>query len=322
MTNRDPNQARIEEDSKRWVKVFATEGYAALVEDALEEELVALSQLPAAKKAEIAYIAATIDQSLLTEIIVGNVAKGQRDDPDIRRALRRYRKQARNAPGIYLQLLVDAHTGDSPTPAELRDVIAGMESYCENTATGNDLAYDMESHRYPGNVDRADIDRGVRRYLKKQKTAQNADRRTDAPCATRLAKVRAFCVQLKKRLDLLPAPEQSRPLRMPISEVGYAANCLARLEDHAAHRSSNYVTNLADAVICYLQEVEGRFLGKQFIVHQFVIFNCWLPQQAILAEMFFTRIAHDYIYNGGGFSHYPTGLSNASVLKKNPAWVK
>ncbi|KAE9994310.1 hypothetical protein EG327_011412 [Venturia inaequalis] len=51
---------------------------------------------------------------------------------------------------------------------------------------------------------------------------------------------------------------------------------------------------------------------------QYVVYNCWEPVQGILSELLFTRLGHGYIFNGGGFSHYPAGLSNDSVMTKFP----
>lgn len=56
---------------------------------------------------------------------------------------------------------------------------------------------------------------------------------------------------------------------------------------------------------------------QQYSLHQFIIFACCTPTHAVLAEIIFTRLGDGYTGNGGGFTHYPPGLSNDSAAWYN-----
>ncbi|CAG8956211.1 hypothetical protein HYFRA_00003591 [Hymenoscyphus fraxineus] len=105
------------------------------------------------------------------------------------------------------------------------------------------------------------------------------------------------CVRL--RLSILPPNDA---LDRPLSEVGYATHGITRLKSHATHRSSNYLTNLADAVCCIQQP--RRFYIRQFILNYTVYYN-----DASFAEIMASRLALCYTSIGGGFSHHAAGLS-------------
>jgi hypothetical protein len=127
-------------------------------------------------------------------------------------------------------------------------------------------------------------------------------------------KVLAWCKMVRARLDSNEDPaDQNKPLAMPLCEIGYSADCVKRLGQHENHQSSNYIMNLCEAV-CGMMGIR-RKLSKDYKMHQYVIYYCCEPAQGILAELFFTRVGHGYIMKGGGFSHYPAGLSNDTVLK-------
>ncbi|KAF2418218.1 hypothetical protein EJ08DRAFT_703193 [Tothia fuscella] len=128
------------------------------------------------------------------------------------------------------------------------------------------------------------------------------------------------------RLNKITDPEERRmPMAMPLNEVGYANNCVRRLEAHAAHTSSNYIMNLAESALVLAAKLNGkgdRAVRYGYQVKQWVIYNLFEPAQGVLAEIFFSKLCHSYIHNGGGFSHYPAGLSNESYtcFAKNLVW--
>lgn len=81
---------------------------------------------------------------------------------------------------------------------------------------------------------------------------------------------------------------------------------LKRLACHRAHRSSNFIMNLFEAVCSYLYPGQLR-------LQQHTIFLIFQPIHNSLSEIVASRLSQGTIFNAGGFSFYPPGRSNATV---------
>jgi hypothetical protein len=315
-----PGESRIETDAISWLAAF-NEGYNAYLEAVLVEENVIVDTLVEGKMMICKNILASTDTALLLAIQLKNVALENKTDARVKAALKSVRR-GNDVPGIYWQGLVDQTTKESPTPDEIREMLDVMENYCTQGPTYDILASEIESALFPRRKNLLKNQQyGWRRYLKRSSPRRNP--RTGitpdpnhTPSPTCELKAKLFIAAVRRRLDKLSPNEQVLPLELPLVEIGYAHNCPNRLKNHKNHTSSNYLMNLMEAVATYLKS-RGRFAGRSYRMAQHIIYNLWQPEQGILAEMLFTRIGHGYIYNGGGFSHHPAGLSNESVLTKN-----
>jgi hypothetical protein len=119
-----------------------------------------------------------------------------------------------------------------------------------------------------------------------------------------------FCDYLEKRLDNVSRDDWTKPLRYPLVEVGYSNRSIKRLENHSAHIGSNYVMNLMESIA---DVIHHHLNGDFFCIEQAIIYLIWMPEQAEIAEIGWTKLAEGYTGNGGGFSHYPAGRSNYSA---------
>jgi hypothetical protein len=131
----------------------------------------------------------------------------------------------------------------------------------------------------------------------------------------RIMRVKAFVMSVRTRLASIPEENMDKPFAHPLVEVGYSYKCISRLIEHAAHRNSNYLMNLWEAIFAILRsEYEPLFRNpRPYHLDQTVIYLIWFPKQAEISEIGWTKLAEGYTRNGGGFSHYPAGLSNASA---------
>jgi len=75
--------------------------------------------------------------------------------------------------------------------------------------------------------------------------------------------------------------------------------------------------NLMEAVSVWAHKNNGM---DKYRIDQSVIYLIWSRPQAHLSEIIFSSLGEGYIYNGGGFSHYPAGRSNESIWR-NPEGV-
>jgi hypothetical protein len=308
---------RIEHDAKIWSDLLETEGYEPFLKSVMQDEEMANGKVPDGVMLALLRIAASMHLQILSLIMHGNLALAYKTKYEIRRTLDSIRQRSGQSPGIYWQGLCNDQ-GISPTPNEIRKIVESVETYCEhsNDADALAFAYGVDTFKYK-KLSKSDTKKGYRHYLKgdseKTRQRQNYD---SSPDPTQKLKVLAWCKMVRVRIDSMDPLEQDKPLAMPLCEIGYSWECLERLTQHKNHQSSNYVMNLCEAV-CSMLYHRGA-LSKNYHMLQFVIFNCWEPAQGILAELFFTRVGHGYIFNGGGFSHYPAGLSNDSVMTRFP----
>lgn len=140
-------------------------------------------------------------------------------------------------------------------------------------------------------------------------------------CRAHVLETKVFIKALRNRLTKVNQTHYDRPLEFPIVEVGYAKNSIERLSAHKGHHNSNYIMKLMEAIFWkFFPHVKGDKgkLEPEFFIDQEVIALIWKVDQAEIAEIGLTRLAEGYIHNGGGFSHYPAGLSNASAHKVAP----
>ncbi|KAH6629684.1 hypothetical protein C7974DRAFT_277240, partial [Boeremia exigua] len=133
----------------------------------------------------------------------------------------------------------------------------------------------------------------------------------------------AFCRNLRERIKQLSPVDQAKPLEWPLVEVGYSNNCVNRLYEHASHYNSNYLMGLFDAYLTELRSRQPGTIKKAYHIDQTVIFLIFQPWMAELAKIAMIKLAEAYLENGGGFTHYPPGLSNSSAYSVSSlVWSK
>ncbi|RDI78512.1 hypothetical protein Vi05172_g11478 [Venturia inaequalis] len=306
----------VEQSAHRWLTILESQGYVALLDDAMKDEAVIL-QLEQPIKHMGLHILASIDTNLLSVIMAGNLCEEARDHAGIKAELDRIKLQAAHAPGIYVQLFVN-EDGQPPSPDLIEEMLVLMEFYCNfkpPPPAYRRFAEEVDDIKVRPAIDAAARDRtGYRAYLKRSKASQRT------PSDYRTKRMRQFIKALRKRLSKIQKKDE--PLLLPLAEFGYANDCLRRLASHADHKSSNYPMNLMEAVCMWAQSEGLPGFEAAWGIEQYVVFNCFEVEQGVLAEIMFSRLGHCYIYNGGGFSHYPAGLSNTSCWKKNPSFRK
>ncbi len=322
---------------------YLQRGVPGLARAVLEEEIKAKLQ---AKKGlastdlewtakEMEDILYSTPMVLLESIIHGNLALDRRQNPNLDHILTKIFEQAEYQPSIYYQQLVDIATGLSPTPEDLRRALDLMKGYtrgCNKPETQGIATKQMDDHdahaidslhgfsRDP--LDKKRTKNGYRKFMfhrAKVSTKTKGKGKGKAPdtyeqryCAAHVTQTLAFIESLRKRLDDIEKHDKAKmkqPLEFPLCEVGYAKRSISRLKEHKRHTSSNYIMNLMEAIF----ETMAHEFSGDYEIEQRVIYLIWRPSQAEVSEIGLTKLAEGYIHNGGGFSHYPAGLSNESA---------
>ena len=241
---------------------------------------------------------------ILQRIIGSDIARAYKrgqstDDRRLQGLLDRNWWHAKN-PSIYLQVLVDQVSGNSPTPNELKEIIQELRTYQDPGSESDDLARSVDGA--VKNIGSVSLGRyRPRQYLTTAKMGTSARRQI----------LLDFCRALEERLQGVPANKQDQPWGYELAEVGYAKDSRARLDQHRHHESSNWLMNLFESV-CFV-----RYGRQRFRMEQFVIYFIWAPEQASIAEIIFTRLCNAYANEGGGFTYYRPGIQHASALNLN-----
>lgn len=202
-----------------------------------------------------------------------------------------------------MQVLVNAR-GFSPTPAELTAVISHMRMYCKSSKTEDEMqtVANIDTKVNPRSLWGLErVKQGQLKYL----ASRNSD---NEPSRHHIGNICDFATNLERRLQpLWNTPYWTMPLEVPLVEFGYAAAPVTRLRQHREHQSSNYIMNLAEAICLTL-------FGFDYPMEQYVVFHIFRVEQAVAAEILFTRLGQGYTADGGGFSHALAGRSNDSAM--------
>ncbi|KAF2137336.1 uncharacterized protein K452DRAFT_111809 [Aplosporella prunicola CBS 121167] len=278
------------------------QGYNQLIEVLLRDVSKACDTLVGSKTASVSKICydvlASTENSVLHAILDGNLAWDAQHDCATSEALERLRAQAETQPCIYQRVLVD-ELNQSPTPAELFDVIEGLRRYAR---TGEwQLAESVDrfrqSERWNENLAKA----GRRKYLAPLASEY------EAPSEARIAELEFFCQHLHSRLDAIPTCDWHSPLRFPLVDMGYTVNFEARLAADAQHTSAKFLMNLVEAMC-------GVLFPNRYRVVQHPVYLIFEPQQAVMADLVLGQLAHALQATGGGFAYWPTDMLHASSM--------
>ncbi|KAI7163587.1 hypothetical protein KC349_g1261 [Hortaea werneckii] len=195
-------------------------------------------------------------------------------------------------PGVYQQGIATPD-GVSPTTIEHQKALKDVYSYCFGKKPQDQvLAHTIDSMMEP-HTSFADIQRGVRKYLRNHE---------ELPIERRKQAASTFCKVLSNALQKVPAEDQHNPHKHVLVEFGFSSTLVDRLRQHRKHTSSNFLMNLYHACLTYRH-------GNRYILHQNVIALCARPQYATLLEILANRSGGGYVTSGWGLSHYPAGRS-------------
>lgn len=239
----------------------------------------------------------SMDVCILEVIILDrDLARKYNTNDQVKCALDKLWERRNEQPTIYAQYLVVA-VGRSPTPNELRVIVEKMRSYC----MGKEPKYAnrVDNVRGSGNVSMKASEKGHRKYLTPTSSSDQS------PNPERLDKALNFCDALAQRLKNLPAEALDKPLSAPLFEIGYTKHADKRLKSRGAHRSSNFLMNLTEAVC----EVEH---GNKYHMMQFAVCLIWQREHGALSEVFLNHARRGYTAGAAGLQIYVAGRSNSS----------
>ncbi|CAA9960392.1 hypothetical protein PTMSG1_03795 [Pyrenophora teres f. maculata] len=202
-------------------------------------------------------------------------------------------------PSIYAQFLTDRYS-KPPSPNQyltIRDMVADYLGQGE----ASEHAWQLDNISPPLVTKQASM-QGYRKYL-----------HTSSRSAKRVETLDRFCHGVQARWLETPASVRDTPFEYPPGECGYSKDSHARLAQHRAHQSSNYVMNLVEEICTYLHRT--RIFEQHFTMHQFTIYLIFKPDQAAIAEIFCSGLLQLWVENGGGFNVYPARRSVESARR-------
>ena len=256
---------------------------------------------------------AGIDQDILKSLINGRLSQDYCSrGSSVRRALE---STSHSRPGIYVNCIAD-ELGVPPSPAHWEAVCDVMQTYLATKRRDreDEVAKLIDRAVSPSqDWEEQFADDGKRRYLDPapRSLSQSSFIVDDEPTQAgkpRRKKVQTFITNMRARMKR-EGREQTKPMHHAVVEVGYATDPRKRLRSHLDHVSSNYLMNLAEATFQYLYH-------DRFQLMQFVIFNCWQPEQCWLGEIIVTQLGQGYTKDGYGFNYHPAGTSNGNAFSK------
>jgi hypothetical protein len=234
--------------------------------------------------------AAAVDGSLVRDLL---------HNTDLQKNYVTIQAQAHSQPSIYIHLLADEY-GIAPTPNQYMSIRSMIQEYlAEGPACKH--AFEIDNITSP-KVSLISSTQGHRKYLQ-----------TKTHSSKRIETLHRFCAGIQNRYLETPPSLRDTPFQFPPGECGYSKDSHARLAQHRAHNSSNYVMNLVEDICTYLHR--SKQFSQHFRMHQFIIYLIFRPSQAAIAEIFCSGLLQVWVENGGGFNAYPAGRSVATARR-------
>ncbi|KFY07656.1 hypothetical protein V492_06941 [Pseudogymnoascus sp. VKM F-4246] len=243
---------------------------------------------------------------LLSKRLLRSIIEG--DLPLVRRSSQVVRQELANTalyntqPGIYVLFFVN-QDGKSPSAVEWAEAIRLAELYA---------GPGLDSDRYADRPQRlhGDINglyNGKRRFLLTPSDIKRTD--TDIKMsATRVDQLSQFVRAMKGRLTHeLAAAKRDEPMQRAVSEVGYSKRVAARIQEHIAFRSTNYLMSLFRLIF------RDRFPTRRYDIEGHAVMRCISHEDAAIGEILLTTLAQAYVTDGGGFCHQPAGENVVSA---------
>ncbi|KAF2472851.1 uncharacterized protein BDR25DRAFT_341655 [Lindgomyces ingoldianus] len=303
--NASVREEKLADKRNRWAALLREKLYLTVINEVLEEELGKYTNNRVFNEANLMLITRECMLILASAprifeaAVEGMLALRFTVDQELQAEYEEIRQRADVQPSIYMHLLAD-EGGVAPSASQymiIRDIVT---RYIDEAEVQLASLVDNISPPY---VALRDTSAGYRKYLC---TARRSPRRVRV--------LERFCEGIRKRWEETPPQERDLPLNYPPGECGYAINAPRRLLQHRSRISSNYIMNLVED-ICTLGFRDLKLFTHLFRMHQFIIYLIFNPQQVEVAEMFCSGLLQVWVDKGGGFNHYPAGLSNASARR-------
>lgn len=295
----------LAERRSRWSHLLRQQHYLPVISEVLDGELpkyensVAIDATDRVSLLRECSLILASAPAVFAAAVDGNLMTRMSNDADLQREYAVVQERAHYQPSIYIHLLADER-GVAPSPNQylaVRDMV--LDYLAEGQVSEH--AWHLDNITPPA-VSRVASAQGHRKYL-----------HTNSRLPNRVEVLRHYCDGVQKRWLETPAALRDTPFRFPPGECGYSIHSHFRLSQHRAHRSSNYVMNLAEDICTYLHRT-GR-LEQHFRMHQFIIYLIFRPSQAAIAEILCSGLLQVWVGNGGGFNAHPAGRSVASARR-------
>ncbi|KAF2713073.1 hypothetical protein K504DRAFT_371436 [Pleomassaria siparia CBS 279.74] len=290
----------LSEKRLRWSALLGSHQYHTVISQVLAEELPKYTRstvIPTSLSSIIRECVLILASAplIFTAVVDGVLTSQIRTSQVLQREYDEIQGRASAQPSIYVHLLADM-AGVAPSANQYMLIQEVVLKYIGDTDP--ELVYLIDNVTPPG----ISMEMAIRGHRKQLWTGRNSSRRFQT-----LAR---FCEGIRARWLETPHGERDMPFAHPPGECGYALNAHARLRQHRRRQSSNYVMNLTEDVCSYLYT--SGILPSIFTMHQYIIYLIFRPSQIRIAEIFCSGLLQVWVDNGGGFNHYPAGLSNAS----------
>lgn len=289
----------------RWSNLLRREHYQPIISEVLDQELpkyqnstVVDATDRVSHMRECALILASAPL-VFAAAVDGSLIRRMSSDSAMRKEYALVQQRAYSQPSIYIHLLADRN-GIAPTPNQYLIVSDIVQDYLAEGQSSSH-AWQLDNITTPF-VSKTASDEGHRKYLH---TSIRSPRRVET--------FKRFIQGVQRRWLQTPPALRDSPFQFPPGECGYSRNSHVRLAQHRAHQSSNYVMNLVEDICTYLHRT-GR-LEQHFLMHQFIMYLIFRPEQAAIAEIFCSGLLQVWVDGGGGFNAHPAGLSVATVRR-------
>jgi hypothetical protein len=292
----------LAEKRLRWASLVHAYEYQIVITQVLAEEMPKYSRssviptsLPTIMRECVLILASA--PLIFTAAVNGLLASQFRTSELLQREYSEIQSRANMQPSIYIHLLADSN-GVAPSANQymlIRDIVLRYVSDLEPDPVLSHLIDNISSPT----VSMSSTMQGYRKYLWTRRLSPG-----------RVATIFRFCAGVEARCIETPEQQRDTPFLHPPGECGYALNSHTRLRQHRRRQSSNYVMNLVEDICTHLHT--SGILPTKFFMHQFIIYLIFKPEQVRIAEIFCSGLLQVWVENGGGFNHWPAGLSCAS----------
>ncbi|KFY47043.1 hypothetical protein V494_00218 [Pseudogymnoascus sp. VKM F-4513 (FW-928)] len=120
--------------------------------------------------------------------------------------------------------------------------------------------------------------------------------------AVRASQLGQFVNAMKRRLaHELATVRRDEPMQRAICEVGYSKRPAARIQEHIAYKSTNYLMSFFRIIF------HDRFPTRRYDIEGNVVLRCMTHEDAAVGEILLTTLAQAYTTDGGGFCHQAAG---------------
>ncbi|KAF2087033.1 hypothetical protein K490DRAFT_57112 [Saccharata proteae CBS 121410] len=229
----------------------------------------------------------SLDRDLLDQVIDGNLALANRTNPAIKAVLKKQAKWAKQAPCIYVRLLVH-YDGTALTPKELQNLVNIIRDYRKDPVVASKI--DGSSAK--------DAKAGYRRFLNHRDPPY-------CPIGRQNEDLDNFCRGIEHRISRYK-DKMDEPMKSPLSYYGYATDYATRKRQHDKGQSSSWLMRM----VSWVTHQHPLFRQKRVRFSSYVVGLNWKHLQSRVGEILLTFIGQGNIINGGGVCIWNPGQNS------------